>query len=91
MYINSRFVTESKERGNWMGETDLLCATDEQLEDSVTVLKEMYDEYVPLRHLAYERMDRHEKLAEGVYAVTYSDGTVITVDYNRNTYKVTKA
>ena len=30
-------------------------------------------------------------ISDGVYAVTYSDNTVITVDYNKNTYEVTKA
>ena len=36
-------------------------------------------------------MENHEKLADGVYRTTYSDGTVFTVDYNRETYTVTKA
>ena len=89
-YINSKYVGEGS-CGNWMGEIDLLCATDEQLAESVKVLKRMYDEYKPLQHLAYELMLKHEKLSEGVYAVTYSDNTVVTVDYNKNTYEVTKA
>ncbi len=54
-YINSKYVDEGG-CGNWMGEIDLLCATDEQLEASVKTLKRMYDEYKPLRHLAYELM-----------------------------------
>ncbi len=89
-YINSKYVGEGS-CGNWMGEIDLLCATDEQLNDSVKVLKRMYDEYMALQHLAYELMLKHEKISDGVYAVTYSDNTVITVDYNKNTYEVTKA
>ena len=89
-YINSKYVGEGS-CGNWMGEIDLLCSTDEQLAASVKELKKMYDEYKHLRHLAYELMLKHEKLSEGVYSVTYSDNTVITVDYNKNTYTVTKA
>ena len=89
-YINSKYVGEGS-CGNWMGETDLLCATDEHLKESVKVLKRMYDEYMSLQHLTYELMLKHEKLSEGVYAVTYSDNTVITVDYNNNTYEVKKA
>ena len=88
-YINSKYVGEGS-CGNWMGEIDLLCATDEQLNESVKVLKKMYDEYKPLQHLAYELMVKHEKISDGVYAVTYSDNTIITVDYNNNTYEVTK-
>jgi len=77
--------------GNGFGEIDLLCATDEDLKASVNALKQMYDEYKALKHLSYELMIKHEKLSDGVYAVTYSDHTVITVDYNKNTYEVTKA
>ena len=90
-YINSKYVDDVEGScGNWMGNLDLLCATDEQLAKAVEILKQMYDEYKTLRHLAYELMLKHEKLADGVYAVTYSDNTVITVDYNQNTYEVTK-
>jgi hypothetical protein len=89
-YINSKYVDDVEDScGNWMGNIDLLCATDEQLEKAVQVLKQMYDEYKTLRHLAYALMLKHEKLSDGVYAVTYSDNTVITVDYNKNTYEVT--
>ena len=89
-YINSKYVGEGS-CGNWMGEVDLHCATDEQLNESVRVLKRMYDEYKPFQRLAYELMIKHEKLSDGVYAVTYSDNTVVTVDYNNNTYEVAKA
>lgn len=91
-YINSKYVDDVEGScGNWMGNIDLLCATDEQLALSVKTLKELSDEYEALRHLQFELMLKHEKLADGVYAVTYSDNTVITVDYNKNTYEVTKA
>ena len=53
-------------------------------------IKVAYDEYEKYKHLQYEFMENHEKLAEGVYRTTYSDGTVFTVDYNRETYTVTK-
>ena len=89
MYINSKYVDEGG-CGNWMGETDLLCATDEMLETSLCKLKAVYDEYCALNYLQYEKMIRHEKLSEGVYCVTYSDGTKITVDYNTEKYEVVK-
>ena len=91
-YINSKYVDDVEGScGNWMGNLDLLCATDEQLAASVKALKQMSDEYKALSHLAYELMLKHEKLSDGVYAVTYSDNTVITVDYNKNTYTVANA
>ena len=57
----------------------------------VDALKAAYDEYERLKWLQYEFMENHEKLGEGVYRVTYSDGTRITVDYNREDYTVEKA
>lgn len=89
MYINSKYVDEGG-CGNWMGEIDLLCATEEMLESTLGNLKKVYDEYSILNYLQYEKMIRHEKVAEGVYRVTYSDGTKITVDYNEEKYEVSK-
>lgn len=86
-YFNSKYVDEGG-CGNWMGEEDLLCATDEQLEDSLDRLKKVYEEYNGLYDLQLETMLRHDKIAEGVYVVTYSNGAKITVDYNNLTYKV---
>ena len=47
-------------------------------------------EYRTLKHLQYEFMDKHEKIREDVYRVTYSDGTVITVNYREGGYTVEK-
>ena len=48
------------------------------------------DEYDALKHLQYEFMENHEKLSDGIYRATYSDGTAITVDYNKVEYAVSK-
>ena len=87
MYFNSKFGATL----NWMGDDDLYNQTEEQLDASVDALKAAYDEYERLKWLQYEFMENHEKLGEGVYRVTYSDGTRITVDYNREDYTVEKA
>lgn len=90
-YINSKYVDEDDTScGNWMGAVDLLCATQEDLSATLDHLKDMYDEYQTLSHLQLESMIRHEKISDGVYRVTYSDGTVITVDYNAEKYTVEK-
>ena len=73
-----------------MGEEDLLCATDEQLNDSLDRIRAVYEEYKTLSSLQYALMLRHEKFSDGVYATTYSDGTTVTVDYNTETYRVTR-
>lgn len=54
-------------------------------------IKTACDEYDRLKYLQYEFMENHEKLIEDVYRVTYSDGTIITVDYKEGTYSVESA
>ena len=90
MYFYSRFVDEEKsDFKNWMGETDLTLKTDQQLTHGVSALKQAYKDYEKLSYLQYAFMERHEKLREGVYRTTYSDGTAVTVDYNNNTHCLT--
>lgn len=88
-YYYSKYVGDGG-CGNWMGEEDLRCDTQEQLVDSVARIKKMQDEYEKLSHLQYEFMVRHEEVSANVFEVEYSDGTVVTVDYNTNTYRVEK-
>ncbi len=75
---------------NWMGNDDARCTTDEQLKNSVAKVKEGYEEYKKLLHLQTEFMESHEKILDNVFRIMYSDGTVITVDYNKETYTVSK-
>ncbi len=84
MYFYSRFG----EKMNWMGDIDLAFETGEELTRCVRYIKQAYDEYKDLIYLQYEFMDKHEKVAEGVYRTTYSDRTTITVDYNTGSYDV---
>ena len=83
LYINSKFAGR-----DWMGKNDLYCMTDEEIADSVAAIKRADEEYGKLSHLQYEFIDNHEKLEDGVYRVTYSNGTVITVNYNSGEYTV---
>ncbi|MBQ8402182.1 MAG: hypothetical protein IJX14_09660, partial [Clostridia bacterium] len=85
-YYYSRFVTESENRKNWMGTVDMRCGTPEEMAESVDALRRAADEYRTRQDLQYRFMDRHEKLAEGVYRVTYSDGTVILVNRGDERY-----
>ena len=83
----------SKFTGNgfdWMGKTDAVCRTDEQLWESVRKIKNGYDEYQKLVYLQTLFMEKHEEIAENVFKVTYSDGTAVTVDYNKGTYDISK-
>lgn len=87
IYYYSKFVSNGKD---WMGDTDFRMSTEEELESGVKAAKRTYDIYNELSYLQYEFMEKHEKIADKVYRVTYSDGSKITVDYNNNTYKLEK-
>lgn len=60
-----------------------------KMEDSVKRAKEYYLEYEKLSYLQYEYMQSHRKISDGIFETVYSDGTKITVDYNKNEYSVT--
>ncbi len=89
MYIYASFV--NKVGGNWIGKGDVYCHTDEERAYCAKVTKETEDAYSPLAYLQYEFMEDHEKIADGVYKTTYSDGSYTVVDYNEKTYKLVKA
>lgn len=73
---------------NWMGLEDMLCDTDEQLKDSVTRIKRMSDDYDLLKPERFEFIDNHEEISENVYCTTYSNGTRVIVDYNKETFEI---
>lgn len=84
-YFYSAFMDNG---GNWMGQTDARCDSDAQLADSVEKIKKSYDEYISLGDLHTTLMENHEEVAENVFEVTYANGVMIRVDYNRETYEV---
>ena len=86
MYLFSKFG-ESK---NWMGDIDLRLVADEDMDGVIKALRDAYEEYQQLKYLQYEFMENHEKIGDDLYKVTYSDGTVITVDYIGCRYTVQK-
>lgn len=75
---------------NWMGNLDCTCTSDEDMKQSVAKIKQAYDLYNEMSDTIYAFMDKHEKLSDGVYRITYSNGTVINVDYNKESYSITK-
>ncbi len=50
------------------------------------VLKEAYDEYEKRKHLQYEFMEYHGKLADNVFITRYSDKTRIICNYGKDPY-----
>ncbi len=88
-YIYSKFL-EGSHQDDWLGKEDLMIDTDEQLAYSASKIKEAYEEYKTLVHLQTEFIQAHKEIRKDVFAVTYSDATVITVDYNKNTVTIQK-
>ena len=88
VYVYAKFVSNN---GDWIGRNDFFCHTDEERRTNAENVKKTMDIMGEFSYLQYEFMEKHEKLGEGVYAVTYSDGSVVTVDYNSKTYSLKKA
>ena len=72
--------------GGWNrpGAVDIKCRTDEELAAAVAAIKAGCDAYAKRASLEVEYMDRHDRLAEGVYRTTYANGTKTYVNYNAN-------
>ena len=78
-YWHSWFVTG---RPPSMGTWDLEATTDEKMHQGVRWMKEGYDEYARRSDLQFAFMDRHEKIADGLFRITYSNGAKMYVNYN---------
>lgn len=77
-YFYSQFRTDG---AHWMGRNDLGCATDDELSAAVAKIKEGADLYARFVHLQYEFIDNHERLAEGVFCTSWSNGASLIVNY----------
>ena len=81
-YFYSKFMVGG-ENDDWLGREDLICDTDEQLKYAVSKVKEGYECYKQLADIHTEFMQKHKQVSENVFEVTYSNGSVIKVDYNK--------
>ena len=67
---------------NWMGETDLTMKDKADLERSVAIIKQGYDEFKSLQHLQLCTLDDNFEVAKGIKCSVFSDGTRVVVNYN---------
>ncbi len=82
IYYYARFVNDGS---NWIGEDDFTYEKNEKCADFA---KEYYDIFEPLAHLQQEFMEKHEEISPNVFEITYSDNSIVTVDYNQKTYSI---
>lgn len=78
MYIYSRYRPLGS---NWMGDDDLTMENDEDKHRTFLAIREAYDYCKEHANLQLETLDRHEILPDGRHRSTFSDGTVVTVNY----------
>lgn len=87
IYYYAQFTTDNS---NWIGRGDFHCNTDAEIEESSAMVKETMDIFNELTWLQYEFMEEHREIAPGVFEITYSDGSIIRVDYNKKEYTWSK-
>ena len=49
---------------------------------NLSMVKEMYDIYEPMKYLQYEFMEDHRELSPGVFLTTFSDASRVLVNYS---------
>ena len=86
-YIYSAFMSNGR---NWMTDAkiDPVLDTDTDMARTVGGIRESWELWQEMGHLAYETMDAHRKVSDGVYETVYSDGTVVVTDYNSGTFSL---
>lgn len=85
-YFYSKFMTNSA-LTDWLGKEDLGCGTDEELREAVKNIRSAYEEYKQTRYLQQKFITKHN-YKNGIAKVSYSDGSVIEVNYNTGEYKL---
>ena len=51
-------------------------------------LADLYREFEPMAHLQTLFIENHEEIAPDVVCTTYEDGTKVTVDFAKGTYRI---
>jgi len=77
-YVHSRFQTKPNAS---MGARDLRADTDDELDFSVECIRRGAEEYARRSDLQFAFMEHHEKVAEGVFKTTFSNGAKTCVNY----------
>lgn len=70
---------------DWMGREDIRCDSDEEMKESVSKIKLMYDDYNWLEEVRFAFMESHTEVTKKVFEIVYSNGIKVKVDYNNAT------
>lgn len=83
MYYYSKFRTGGEK--NWMGESDLVCDTDEQLKYSVSQIKQALDEYKPLCDNQLSFITAYKFIGDDLQVAEYDNGVKIVGNFSEKT------
>ena len=78
------------EMGDWRSKKDFRCGTPEEAAQYAKIVAKVEAEYRELCPLQYEFIEKHEVLPDNKVRVTYSDGSVMIVDYEKETWQLEK-
>jgi hypothetical protein len=79
-YIYSKFRTGGM--ANWMGETDLVTGTDEQLRETVAHIAAAAKEYLPRADKQFVFMKEYEFFENGIEVASYEDGSRVVANFS---------
>ena len=87
LYLNSRFVTPTQGRGNWMGEDDLTCRDEADLQRTAGAAGQAYRDMQQVKRLLTLPMLRHDYLTDDVTCTAYENGTKVVCNYGSEPYE----
>lgn len=86
-YLYSKFLSGS-DIDNWLGAEDITCEDDEKLKYAVSKIKEGYEINKKTSKLKKCFIEDYQIVTDDIHRVLYTDGTVVTVDYNSLEYSI---
>ena len=85
VYYYAKFVSDGTD---WIGKGDFGCRTSDEIRFSALKVAETAKSYSELSYLQYEFMEEHREISPNVFETKYSDGSIVTVNYNKKTYEL---
>lgn len=88
-YIYSKFMVGG-DQDDWLGKEDLILNTDEDIRFSARMIKKGWEDMKEINELKNDFILSHKIMDDGKRWIKYSSGAEVCVDYNNNTFEVTR-
>ena len=86
IYVYKKFMDKKRGGFEFLGKENPVCDTDDDLKETVEVIKAAEELYNHLEPIRYTAMVNHEKLSDGVFKTTYENGRFTVVNYNTSDF-----